>query len=163
DRNKLLDQMQSIVDRRAEDYLPVEQGIMDHSFEKHRAESNRQGTHLPPGITRDKFMQIARHVHSLPRVQPLPGDPDPALVRLLDAGHVTLYEFRQPGLENLYAVVDGVRYELRLGRYGQTFHPIDGVGVTAHYAPPRGTSGTGARSSLPMGSRPVNGWNRPRN
>jgi hypothetical protein len=162
-RNALLSEMQKAVDERAAEYTKaLDKGTLEeHSWMKHRTDSTIDGTHFPKGITKTQFFKLAEQIFRMPRVQAAFGNIDPELVYSLNNGLAALYEKGKSGVENLFAQIGGVRYQFRI-KPSITFHPIDGEGVTRREKPKAGQDSAGKLNDMPWGSRPVDGWNRPK-
>ncbi len=133
---------------------------VDHAWERHApqepGEPIREGSKFRAGTTREDVSDLVAEITRRDRVIPPVGDVDPALRARLDAGEVTLAEERYGGqYVNLFAQVGGARYEVRLAGKDSTAHPIDGDGIVRH-------NEKGEEVDMPLGKRPVSGWNRPR-
>lgn len=133
--------------------------FMDHVWLRHAPDAlDQEGTKFPPGTTREQVAAMIRDVSDRERVTAPIGPVDPALKARLDAGEATLAEEREHHV-NLYGIADGVRYEIRVADADSTAHPIDGKGIVRHKL---GKDGTMVETKLPLGRRPVSGWDQPR-
>lgn len=134
------------------------QHAIDHGWNRHAPDGgDRLGTRHPAGTTRQQADEIFRDIAAREWVEAPAGPVDGALRARLDAGEVTLVE-RRSDHTNLYGRSGDVRYEIRLGGKNGTAHPIDGQGVVRKVR-----HGVGiVERELPIGSRPVEGWDRPR-
>lgn len=132
--------------------------LIDHAWHRHAPDAGRrgaQGTVLPEGTTRTLFELTVTAIIGRERVVAHVGPPDPVVTARLDSGEVTLVEQRAHHL-NLYARVGDVRYQVRLAGALSTAHPIDGRGVVRFGV----KDGAVVVRELPLGSRPVPGWDR---
>lgn len=133
--------------------------LMDHVWMRHAPEAlHQEGTKFPRGTTREKVAAMIRDIISRERVTAPIGPVAPEFKARLDAGEVTLAEERARHL-NLYGLAEGVRYQVRLAGADSTAHPIDGKGIVRHR---RDKDGRMTETKMPLGRRPVVGWDRPK-
>ncbi len=120
---------------------------------------DQEGAKFPAGTTRDQADAIVREIAARERVV-APRGPVAAEIRdRLHSGEVTLTESRKRHT-NLYARVGDARYQVRIVGVESTAHPIDGRGVVRHKH--NKVTGRMEQVEMPLGRRPVEGWDRPR-
>lgn len=131
---------------------------IEHGWERHNPElTDSLGTKHPAGTTRSQAETTIREIAAREWVEAPIGPIDEVLRSRLDACEVSLME-RRDDFTNVYGRTGDVRYEVRLAGKDSTAHPIDGVGVVRHIK----REGKLVERNIPLGGRPVQGWDRPR-